>query len=104
VKSYSDAVLDPSHELGIGGCSGSGEPAPAGLSVNRQNVAEPELQTATVAPGPNRIGEFDGSSAAFHPDPDERVGHESLAQSGVDRSEHQIGIGRPHYIRRVLAR
>src|SRR5438477_273788 len=50
------------------------------------------------------VRELDRLGAAFESEPDKRVGHETLAESGVYRSEHEISVGGPDRIRRALAR
>src|SRR5437868_4288403 len=103
MESDSDAILYSTNKLRVRCRRHRGETAPTSFSVHRQQAPEPQLQSATIAPGSDGVRELDRLGAAFESEPDKRVGHETLPEAGVYRSEHEIGVGRPDRIRRALA-
>jgi len=96
MESDTYAILDSANELRIGGSRRLGQTAPARLAAHVEDVAKGQLKATSVAPRSNRVGENDGLCAAFHSHAHKRVRHEALAESGVDRAEHEIGVGCPH--------
>jgi len=103
MESESDSVFDVANELGISVGRRRSESLPTCLTTHGKDASEAELDATTVAPRSNRVGELEGVGTAFHAQAHKGVGHESLAQAGVDRTKHQIGIGRPNPVRRILA-
>src|SRR2546423_2382540 len=102
MESDSNTILDAPHELGIGVGGRCGESLEARLTVYRHKASETELNTATVTPGANCIGEGRGLRRALESESDEGVGHEAFAESGVHRAEQQVGVRGPNYVGRPL--
>jgi hypothetical protein len=99
MKAYSYAILDAANELGVGVCRGRGQMAPSSFAVNGEKASEGKLKPRSITPGADGVCKCHGLRAALEAESGERVRHEALAKSGVDRAEHQIGVCRPNEIR-----
>jgi hypothetical protein len=99
VEGDSNPVFDSADKLGIGGIRRCRQVPGTGFAVDGEQAPQRQLEATTIAPGADGIGKADWLGAAFHSYSAEGVGHEALAKPGVDRSQHQIRIGRPNKIR-----
>jgi hypothetical protein len=88
MEANTDAILDAAHELRVRWRCNRCEVTGAGFSVYGQHAPQRQLESTTVAPGPNGVREAHGLRAAQHPDSGKRVRHEAFAQAGVDWTEH----------------
>jgi hypothetical protein len=102
MKSNSDAILNSANELGIDHRCRRGQMAGSGFAIDRQQATERELNSASVTPGSDGIGERRGLCAALESEATKSVGHDAFAKSGVDGTENKIGVGRPDQVRRAL--
>jgi hypothetical protein len=98
MQSNSHAILDPANELGIHHRCRRGQMAGSGFAIDRQQSTECELNSATVTPGSDGIGERRGLCAAFESEPTKSVRHDAFAESGVNGSEDEVGVGRPDQV------
>jgi hypothetical protein len=92
-------VLDAPHELRVSWRRHGRQVAGSRFSIYGEHAAKRQLHSAAKAPGADCVGEPHGLGAAFHADPGERVGHEALAEPGIDRPEHEISVRSPHQVR-----
>jgi hypothetical protein len=98
MKSNSHAILDPANELGIDHGCRRGQVAGSGFAIDRQESTECELNSASVTPGSDGIGEGRGLCAALESEPTKRIGHDAFSESGIDGSEDEIGVCRPDQV------
>lgn len=95
MKSDTDAVFDSANELRVCRGRGRGEMAGPYFAVDRQESAEGQLKSTSVAPGADGVGERRGLRAALQPKAGKAVGHEAFPKSGIDGPEEQVSVGRP---------
>jgi hypothetical protein len=98
MKSNSHSILDAANELGIDHRCRRGQMAGSGFAIDRQKSTECELNSASITPGSDGIGERGGLCAALESEPTKCVGHDAFAESGIDGSEDEIGVCRPDQI------
>jgi len=96
MEAYSDAVFEAADELRVGGRRWRCQVARSSFAVHGEEATKRELQSRSVTPRADSIGECHRLGTAFQPEAGECVGHEALAETGVDGSEHQISVGRPN--------
>jgi len=98
MKPDSHAVFESPNELGVGRCRRRGQMAGPDFAVDRQKAAEGKLKSASVTPGADGVSEDRRLRAALETNSAKAIWHEAFAESGIDGSEHKIGIGRPDQI------
>jgi hypothetical protein len=94
-----DSVLDAAHELRVSWRRHGGQVAGSRFSIHREHAAKRELHSPAIAPGADGVRKPRGLGAAFQTDAGEGVGHEALAEPGIDRPEQQISVRSPHQVR-----
>ena len=96
-------VFESPHELRVCWRRNGGKLAAASFTVYRQHSSQRELKSAPVTPRSDSVCEARRLGAALHPDSGKSVGHETLAEPGVDRPEHQVGVRGPDECRGPLS-
>jgi hypothetical protein len=98
MESNSHAILDPANELGIDHRRRRGQMPRSSFAIDRKQSTECELNSTTVTPCSDGIGERRRLRAALESEPTKCVRHDAFAESGVDGSEDEIGVGRPDQV------
>jgi hypothetical protein len=87
MKSDSYSVLERANELAIRRRRRCGEMSGAHFAIDGKEPAECELESASVTPCADGVGERCWLSAALQAEAGEGVRHDAFSQAGIDGSE-----------------